>query len=181
MKRVIDLYKIGERIAFNNTRELTKGARSEGMLTLAARSGGPLTHVHIGQTESFEVISGKLLVIMDNKEHVINAGQTITIPNNVVHTFKNANANEPVEAKFWFEPALNAEWMLQTLGESAMDNGGDWAKASLLQMGYLMYLLRREYRLGGLPNWLQDVIFGLLYRLAIITGEAKKIKLPAGL
>jgi Protein of unknown function (DUF3052) len=49
-----------------------------------------------------------------------------------VHKPRNDDKTTPVVAKFWYEPALNTEWMLQSMGEWAMEGGGDWRKVPLL-------------------------------------------------
>ena len=181
MKQPIDLYKIGEKIEFTDARERTNGQRSEGVLTIGAGKIGPPPHIHTQQAEGFEIISGQMVAVVGGKEIVANAGDTIIVQAGESHTFKNGNSTEPLVAKFWYEPALNTEWMLQTMGEDAMKNGGDWAKASTLPAMYIMYEMRREYRFAGMPGWLQDALFGLGAGIAKLTGVAKKIQIPAGL
>lgn len=155
MKKVIDLHKIGERIEFNDSRELTNGKRSEGKLTLQAGKKGPPTHIHPSCEEGFEVIRGQLIVVIDGIETTLHEGESVTIKRGQPHTFKNASDTKIVEAKFWFEPALHLEWMLQTIGEDAMKNGGDWKNASLLSTFYIMYHIRDEHRIAGIPLWIQ--------------------------
>jgi Mannose-6-phosphate isomerase len=181
MKQAIDLHKIGEKLEFNDARERTNGQRSEGIMTFAPGKKGPGAHKHMLQTEGFEVISGKMVAMVNGKEVVANAGETILVLPGESHSFVNGNADEPLVAKFWYEPALNTEWMLQTMGDDAMKNGGDWEKVSLLPAMYIMYKMRREYRLAGMPYWLQDVIFGIGAGVAKMTGAARKIQLPESL
>ena len=181
MKQAIDLHKIGEKIEFNDARERTNGQRSEAILTLGAGKSGPPPHIHTQQSEGFEIVSGQMVAVVNGAAIVVNAGDTIIVKPGESHTFSNGSTTEPLVAKFWYEPALNTEWMLQTMGEDAMKNGGDWAKMSLLPAIYIFYKMRREYRLAGMPGWLQDVLFGLGAGIARLTGAAKKVHLPAGL
>ncbi len=181
MKKAIDLHKIGEKLEFNDARELTNGQRSEGIMTIGAGKNGPGAHKHMLQTEGFEVISGRMVATVNGKEVVAQAGETILVQPGESHSFVNGSATEPLVAKFWYEPALNTEWMLQTMGEDAMKNGGDWEKMSLLPAMYIFYKLRREYRFSGMPYWLQDVIFGIGAGIAKMTGAAKKVPLPESL
>ncbi len=181
MKQVIDLHKIGEKLEFNDAREQTNGQRSEGIMTFAPGKKGPGAHKHILQTEGFEVLSGKMVAVVNGKEIVANAGETIIVKPGESHSFVNGDANKPLVAKFWYEPALNTEWMLQAMGEDAMKNGGDWEKVSVLPAMFMFYKLRSEYRFAGMPVWLQDVLFGLGAGLAKLTGAAKKVQLPTGL
>jgi hypothetical protein len=71
--------------------------------------------------------------------------------------------------------------MLQTMGEDAMANGGDWKNVSLLPAMYIMWKARKEYRIAGMPFWLQDIIFGIGAAVARLTGIHKKVNLPKGL
>ncbi len=181
MKQAIDLHKIGEKLEFNDARERSNGQRSEAILTLGAGKAGPPPHIHTQQAEGFEIISGLMVAVVNGKEIVANAGDTIIVQAGEPHTFKNGNSTEPLVAKFWYEPALNTEWMLQTMGEDAMKNGGDWAKVSLLPTMHIMYKMRHEYRIAGMPTWLQDVLFGMGAAIAKLTGSAQKVQLPESL
>ena len=154
-KQPIDLYTIGEHLEFTDAREQAGGRRSEGVVTLAAGKDGPGAHIHTQQIEGFEVLSGTLVVIVDGQTTRLEAA--------------------PMVARFWYEPALNMEWMLQTMGERAMARGGAWKNVPLLVAAYMLFMMRKEYRLGGMPFWLQDVLFGLLAGVAVITGQAKKV------
>lgn len=178
MKTPIDLHKIGEHLHFNDSRETTNGQRSEGILTVGAGKSGPPPHRHMLQDEGFEVISGEMIAVVEGKEVVLKAGEKIVVKPGESHSFKNGDNSEKLVAKFWYEPALNIEWMLQTFGEEAMKRGGSWENVPILQMLYCMYKMRKEYRLSGMPFWMQDIIFGFCAWLAEVTGEAKKISLP---
>lgn len=153
MKTPIDLYKIGEHLHFNDSRETTNGKRSEGILTVGAGKSGPPPHRHLMQEEGFEVISGEMIAIVEGKEVSVKAGETVVVKPGEAHTFKNGSVTEKMVAKFWFEPALNMEWMLQTFGEEAMKRGGSWTNALLLQMFYCMHKMKKEYRVAGMPFW----------------------------
>ena len=62
-KPIIDLHRIGEKLEFNDARERTRGLRSEGIVTLAPGRNGPGTHIHLGQVEGFEVLSGTMVLM----------------------------------------------------------------------------------------------------------------------
>lgn len=181
MKKVIDLYKIGEKIEFYDMRETTNGRRSEGKVTLQAGKKGPPSHCHPSCEEGFEVLSGTLILILNGKEITLQKGDVIVVKRGELHTFKNASTTNIVEARFWYEPALRLEWMLQTLGEDAMENGGDWKNASLLSSMFIMFKLREEHRMGAIPIWLQDIIFGIGAAVAVLAGSHKKLDLPPAL
>ncbi|MDX1913848.1 MAG: cupin domain-containing protein [Saprospiraceae bacterium] len=175
MKQIIDLPLTGETLAFNDAREQTKGQRSEGIVTIAAGKKGPGAHKHMLQTEGFEVISGCMIARVNGVTHTAHPGETILVQPGESHSFINGSATEPLVAKFWYEPALNTEEMLQVMGEEAMRRGGSWEKMPLLPCMHLFFLMRREYRFSGIPHWLQDVIFGFASALARVTGAARKM------
>ncbi len=181
MKTAIDLHKIGEKLEFNDTREQSNGQRSEGIMTIGAGRKGPPAHAHTKQLEGFEVTSGQMVAIVNGKEIIVNAGETVIVQPDEDHTFKNGSQSESLVAKFWYEPALNTEWMLQTLGDDAVKNGGDWDKVSPLSAMYLMYKMRHEYRYSKMPVWLQNILLGIGAGIAKLMGAHKKIQLPAGL
>jgi mannose-6-phosphate isomerase-like protein (cupin superfamily) len=177
-KPAIDLYAIGEKLEFNDARERTRGGRSEGIVTLGPGRDGPGAHIHTRQIEGFKVLSGTLVVIVNGHATTLQAGESVVVKPGEAHTFKNPDGDRPAVAEFWYEPALSIEWMLQRLGEWAMSRGGDWKRVPILPAAYLMFLLRDEYRLAGMPFWLQDVLFGSLAGVALITGQARDMRRP---
>lgn len=177
-KPIIDLHRIGEKLEFTDARERTGGVRSEGVVTLAPGRNGPGAHRHIGQVEGFEVLSGTMVLIAGGRTVTLRAGESFEVPSGTAHTFRNDDQDEPVVARFWYEPALHTEWMLQTLGEWAVARGGDWRKLPLLPASYLFFRMRKEYRLAGLPFWLQDLLLGSLAGIAMITGQARGLRYP---
>lgn len=177
-KRAIDLHAIGEKLEFSDARERTRGQRSEGILTLGPGRSGPPAHIHTRQVEGFEVLNGTLVLVAGGRSVTVRAGESFLVAAGEEHTFRNGDQTTPVVAKFWYEPALDIEWMLQSIGEWAMERGGDWKNMPLLPAAYIMFLLRRQYRLAGMPFWVQDVLFGLLAGVAYVTGQARRVSRP---
>lgn len=165
---------------FNNARELTNGQKSEGILTLEPFEKGPPEHIHINQTEYFEVMSGELIVKVKGESIKLKIGDRTEIANGDRHTYFN-ESNKKVVAKFGYEPALNIQWMLDTLEQGDSKNGGNWNKIPILETGFILFNLRKEYRLANLPFWLQDILFGTLSKIADLIGVSKKIDLPKNL
>lgn len=178
MKPVIDLVAAGEKLEFTDARETTHGERSEVICTLRKGAVGPEAHIHIGQQEGFEVLSGELVVIVQGSPRTLGVGETLIVKSGEAHTFNNSSQTEPVVFKAWFEPALDTEWMLLEVGKLAMKRGGDWKKAPLVETGYILYKIRDQYRLAGIPFWAQDVLFGALNMVAHMTGRARNIEGP---
>ncbi|MFN8008894.1 MAG: cupin domain-containing protein [Terriglobia bacterium] len=175
-KQAVDLIAIGEKFQFNDARERTSGQRSEGIVTLGPGRNGPRAHIHTRQVEGFEVLSGTLVVVAGGRSVTLQNGESFIVAPGETHTFRNGDKLTPVVAKFWFEPALKTEWMLQTMGAWAVERGGDWNKLPLLPTGYVLLIMRKEYRLAGIPFWVQDVLIGMLAGLAILTGQARRVQ-----
>jgi quercetin dioxygenase-like cupin family protein len=165
---------------FTNARELTNGLKSEGLLTLEPLEQGPPEHIHLKQMEYFEVLTGALVVSVNGENKKLKVGERLEIQKGIKHTYFN-ETSEPMTAKFGYEPALNIEWLIDTMDSGERKNGGDWHKIPLLEQGFVLYYLREEYRLANLPFWLQDIVFGLLSKIAQFSGVSDKIKLPSGL
>jgi quercetin dioxygenase-like cupin family protein len=165
---------------FGNLSELTKGQKSEGIMTLEPNEIGPPEHIHTQQLEYFEVISGELTVKVDGENIKLRKGEKVDIKKAVKHTYYN-ETNEIVIAKFGYEPSLNIEFLLDTFDKSEKKNGGDWNKIPILEIGFLLYSFRKEYRLAKLPFWTQDIVFGVLAKIARLTKVSDKIKLPQNL
>lgn len=56
--------------------------------TAPGGGAGPL-HRHLHQSERFDVLAGAITVRVGRRRHVISAGESITIPAGVAHTFVN--------------------------------------------------------------------------------------------
>jgi len=73
------------------------------------------------------------------------------------------------------EPALNFQWFLSEAAKSAIRNGSSWKNVPLLEVGHLMWLSRDQQQIDGLPYIFQDILFGAISLLAILSGKARNI------
>ncbi len=172
--RVLELQKQGEALLFPQDVTAPDGVLI-GAVRLAPGAKGPEPHAHMLQEETFTVTQGRLIVTIDGQEHVLEEGQSATVQLDQVHTFRNGHADRPMEAATRVEPALHFEWMLHEMATSAIRNGGEWKSLPMLEVGYMLHELRAEYRLAGIPLFIQRPLFALLHGLARLTGAADKI------
>lgn len=70
----------------------TNGAWSAIEMTIAARHGGPLPHYHQQKTESYYVLAGRMVFMLDWQEFIAPAGTMVLIKPGMVHTYWNAEA-----------------------------------------------------------------------------------------
>jgi mannose-6-phosphate isomerase-like protein (cupin superfamily) len=90
---------------------------------LAVRPGGsvPLAHIHAGQSESFEVIAGKMRCrVGEEKEKDLHAGDRVTIMPGEPHIRRNSG-DEELQAIVEFRPALNTETFIENMWRFARD------------------------------------------------------------
>ena len=60
-------------------------------LSIPKKSQGPPLHMHNNCAESFLVIEGELEIMVNEKKKLLKAGDSITIPLKVWHTFNNVS------------------------------------------------------------------------------------------
>ena len=68
----------------------------------------PPLHVHPGQSERFEVRSGRLRLTVGSAHLVLGAGDAVTVPAGTPHTFA-VDGGGPVELRATFDPAGRLE------------------------------------------------------------------------
>ncbi len=110
---------IGDKLQFLVTAEDSKGEILKVKLWVKKGGQGPPEHIHPKQTETFEIISGTAGIKLNGKEHILTAGQAITVPMKAPHTFRNVGDNELVMTAE-LKPALRTEYYLETLYSLAM-------------------------------------------------------------
>src|SRR4051812_31851026 len=113
---VVEVPEIGLRFEFRETAESTGGeylqvdviGRPKGFITAA--------HVHRGQTETHEVISGAMEVGFAGTKRILRAGDTIAVPPDTPHTQRPVGPG-PGHIRVTVRPARNLEAFLERLGE----------------------------------------------------------------
>ena len=66
-------------------------------VSATANVPGPPPHYHNDTSELFHIISGKLDIYLDGHWRTLQKGESLIVPKNGVHTFKN---NTPEESRF---------------------------------------------------------------------------------
>ncbi|MCC5940556.1 MAG: cupin domain-containing protein [Balneolaceae bacterium] len=174
-KIVLNLENEGECLTFYGEPDFSApGVEFE--CVLAPGSKGPEPHIHTAQTETFHVVSGVMIARLKGQDEItLGPGETITVPEKIEHSFSNGSADEPLVTRIVVEPALDFQWFLSEAAKSAIRNGGNWKDMPLLEAGRLMWLSRDQQRVGGMPYVVQDILFGAISLLAMLTGRAKNI------
>jgi quercetin dioxygenase-like cupin family protein len=112
--RVLDLRSVfGITARVTTPAAATHGAYVE-MECTAEPGSSTIIHYHPGQLETYDVIEGVLEVFRDGTWRPLRAGQTLTIPAETVHAFRN-NGQTPTRFLNRHEPALGFEAHLETV------------------------------------------------------------------
>ena len=73
---------------------------------LAPGFHGPGEHAHPNESETFRILSGRLVVVLEGARHALGPGDTFTVPAGVVHHFEHPGNEELVA-----EVTLSGTWM----------------------------------------------------------------------
>jgi quercetin dioxygenase-like cupin family protein len=159
----------GDEYEFLQTSKDTNGKSMSLKLTLKTKGELVPNHLHILQDEHFEVISGKLTVILDGKSQILEAGQSINLPKYSRHNHYN-NHDEELVIIQTVSPALDFENLMENLigltADGKMPNG----KAGLVQeLVTLKYLDSKSY-LADIPIAIQNILMNLVAPIARLFG-----------
>jgi mannose-6-phosphate isomerase-like protein (cupin superfamily) len=168
------LEKQGESITFFAAAD-SRAPMAENEILMAPGAAGPPPHIHTRQKEYFRVTSGRLVAKVDGQERVVEAGESLVVEPGQSHTFANASQTEPLVFRGKVKPALHFQWFLTEMAKAAIRSGGSWKDLPFLEAAYILFQVRGEYRVAGIPFALQDLILGSLARMAVLLGKTKNI------
>jgi quercetin dioxygenase-like cupin family protein len=96
---VIENPRIGQRAAFLDASE------GELVVEFTHRPGGGVgDHLHVRQSERFEMLAGEIDLTVDGRRHRLVAGDSLTVPPRAVHSFEVIGA-QPARIRGEFRPA----------------------------------------------------------------------------
>ncbi|MEM9777588.1 MAG: cupin domain-containing protein [Chloroflexota bacterium] len=152
----------GERYAFKATAASTGGAYVAFENFAPGGLQGPPSHLHPKQTETFTVLEGQLMLTVEGKSIPLGAGESVTVPIGVAHTFNNV-WGEDVLFQVRLEPALDSEEFFAGIIKISNESGR--AKPSLRQLAKLIYDQESRLQIVGVPAWVQNGLFALLSKI----------------
>lgn len=89
-----DIAAIGLGVTMKTDGKSTHDAYSLFEYAVPGETSGPPPHVHTREDESFICIAGRLDVHLGGEDFVIEHGDYLFLPRNVVHTFRNSSKEE---------------------------------------------------------------------------------------
>lgn len=158
--QVIENPITGERFTFIQTSRQTGGESLVFDCRVTPGKARLAPHVHARQEERFEVISGRLGVMLGGKRQVLEAGQRIVLPAGVKHQWWNAGDDE-VYFRVTVLPARNLETVLEVL--ATMAHAGKLNKRGMPKDPFHLANIGRlgETYLPGVPIWMQKIGLGV--------------------
>ena len=172
MSKQIKLNATGETITFVKTSADNNGEYVEIICTLPAGRQGPPKHIHTLQTELFEAIEGKLVLLIGRDNKVLTPGQLCELPINTVHSFYTAD-NVDVKFRAIFKPALDIEWFLTEMFASM--NRANSTKPSIFEASYILSQVNGQYYLADVPMFVQKNILPILAAIGKTFGLVKNV------
>jgi mannose-6-phosphate isomerase-like protein (cupin superfamily) len=139
------------RVWYLRTAQSSDGEVHEQRVEYAPASPFPPTHHHPAQDEHFEVEQGRMLFVVDGREHVVEAGGSIDIPRRTPHQARNASDREVAVVRWETRPALRTTEFFTTAARLGDDRG-------LLQSALLAHEFRQVFRLSGPTRALVPVL-----------------------
>lgn len=170
MAKKIVLNATGETLVFTKSTAETHGQYVETLATLPAGGDGPPPHRHVGQTERFEAIEGRLGLDCGEKKMILEPGQSFTVPANTLHRCYAVDGAS-VTFKATFTPALGIEYFLTEMFEACNRNNSK--DPSPFEACYILRQVKGEYYLGNVPVLVQQTIFPLMAVFGKLFGLVK--------
>jgi quercetin dioxygenase-like cupin family protein len=103
----------GDHYTFLVTGEESGGAYFA-MEALVPSGGGPPSHIHTREDETFYLLEGKIEFFLGEESIVAGPGDFVSIPRSTVHRFQNTGT-EPARMVLTFTPAGIERWFEETL------------------------------------------------------------------
>jgi len=134
--------------------------------------GNALVHVHPGADEHFAVKSGRIRIVVEGKEQLVESGGKAVIPRGKPHFFANAGEGA-ARLEIEFRPAQQHLRFFANFATLAAHRTG-WFSAkgdpNLLLIALVLHTYRDHLYIAGPPIFLQKFIFALLAPLARLCG-----------
>jgi mannose-6-phosphate isomerase-like protein (cupin superfamily) len=140
--------------------------------------GNALEHVHPGADEHFTVKSGRIKIVIDGREQIVESGGHAVVPRGKPHFFANAGA-EVAELEVEFKPAQQQLRFFANFASLAAHRSSWFSSkgdAHILLIALVLHTYRDHLYLAGPPIFLQKILFAVLAPLARLCGYRMTIE-----
>jgi quercetin dioxygenase-like cupin family protein len=150
------------------TSAMTNGARVRTRFLFAAGGERVAPHLHPKQEETYEVISGNLIYLLNRTKHVAPAGTTVHLPRGVAHQHFSEGPEDTVAIQT-MTPGLDFDCVLETifgLGAEGRLNGLSYIVQGLV----MIRKMKAPFALAIFPLWFQEMLAWMVTPLAYRLG-----------
>ena len=129
------------------------------------------SHTHPGCSETFTILDGEAVLVVDRKEVILHAGETAVVPPGAVHAEENRSGSL-IHGVVELRPACKSAELHDALAGigSELPHRDNGVPKSALQLGATFWLFRNELRATDPPIWLQNLMLPPLAFCARIAG-----------
>jgi mannose-6-phosphate isomerase-like protein (cupin superfamily) len=154
-------------------------ARFEVILEQGGTGGGnALLHIHPGADEHFAVKSGRIKIVVEGREQIVESGETAVVPRGRPHFFANAG-DGAAELEIEFRPAqqqLRFFANFATLAAYRTEWFSSKGDPKFLMIALVLHTYRDHLYLAEPPIFLQKFIFAMLAPVARLCGYRMAIE-----
>jgi len=148
--------------------------------TLKPEGYVPFEHIHFNQDEVFTVKEGEIKVLIEGKEHIAKAGESVTVPKGKRHIASN-NANSHVTCIVEYKPGLDHHLFMQCMSGLIQDGHIDKKGGpSIPKMGYMIRDMKSLARPTNIPAPVFKTTLGLFGVIGGLSGWNKLYKKYTG-
>ncbi len=139
----------------------TNGGKFEAEFVYAPEAGNRVgAHLHARQTESFEVLEGRVRYVLDHGEHEAGPGDRIVVPPGAAHVNPWNVGSDDARIRQRVKPALDFDVVVETLLGFAHDGKlGRGGQVPFLALATMMDGLESKTYRPGVPVPLQAALF----------------------
>ncbi len=170
----------GDSYEFLETASDSGGARVKMKASIYSKGQLVPNHFHALQDETFEVLSGKLNVILNGEMRIVTAGEQISLPRNIPHNHFNAE-DSPVTYIHTVTPALDFDYLIENLVGLAADGKSKNGKYGLVQELVTLKYLDSKSFLADVPVPVQKLLMNLVAPIGRLLGYRAIYKKYSGI
>lgn len=171
----------GDTYEFLETAKETNGERVTIKVTLKTK--GPLVpdHMHLLQDESFEIVAGKLTILSAGKTTILSPGDKIAFPKNSPHNHYNDDDKTDTVFIQTLSPALDFEYLLETIVGLSADGKMPNGKAGLVQELVILKYIDSKSFLTKIPLGVQKLLMNTVAPVGRLLGYRAVYKKYSGI
>jgi quercetin dioxygenase-like cupin family protein len=170
----------GDAYEFLETAKDTNGQRVTLKATIHSKGQYVPRHFHVFQDETFEVVSGRLTILLNGETKTLSAGEKITLPKNIPHNHYNLE-DMPLSYIQTVTPALDFEYLVENLVGLAADGKSKNGKYGLIQELVTLRYLDSKSFLADIPMGLQKILMTTIAPIGRLFGYRAIYKKYSGI